>query len=904
MRVAAGPSVHAVRQMLLPVAALALLLAVLGGGDFGAPSFLLVHAYNPHAYGPSGAFGAGSGSSAQGGRGTDRYGNTASDAVTGQGAAANPYAGASRRRSQQQQEEEQPSQPSQPQPKRAQHVAQNIDQAVNQHRPVISGERGGMDSRYSNSFSAFGDTVPQQHQQPQQQQQQQQYQGAAPLHPAQSAPPPEYEVDEEEILGETTTAAAATAMDMRSIRIVTRRGGVQKPPGYVRRKQPKQKQKQRQSPQSDGNKANDRPLTRTNRATAAAPVRPIQSQSSSGRAPRPVMSGDRATLESRYTNSFSAYGSTAPAQDGPRQSSRARQLVGEMLTPASPRPAADGRGAGPGPGPGSGAAAAAAADGMRPVISGDRASMDNRYANSISPFGTTAPAPPTIVQQQRAARQGSAIMPRAAAPLPPPIGSGAGGGNKARVVKKTRTSGTTGGGGGGGGGGVQPRPVSAGGGGGAMSASPPPRHQQPPPSPVDDPNRPVISGDRGSLDNRYSNSISPFTNESTASRPIGGGGRKPTDGPFPSVVRPPPPASSLGGKPSGGAEMKKRKPMIIPRGPTPPVEYAEHDEGSAADDKAETAILPTTPVVVAVTHNGDRAGDRKQNTFSAFGDTPAPPVIGGARTDDRYGNSYDSSGNVNPPATEIAAPPTAKTPSPAAAVMNGERAGDIWDNSLSAFGETPPPAVGGEKTKRVAVAPAAPPKKVFPTNPEKPVGKKPETPKAIMGGARVENIYGNSLSAFGEDLAKKPSQSRRKPAARFAASEAPADKKTKTGGAKTSTAPSKKDIPKAVMNGARADDIYFNSFNAFGADVTKTPKTPRQATRPAKRVPAAYTGNPDITVSQEVVCSGSSASNEQDRYGNSHHVYNSHVHALKHQEPIDDDADGTITKKDRKWAIP
>ena len=44
---------------------------------------------------------------------------------------------------------------------------------------------------------------------------------------------------------------------------------------------------------------------------------------------------------------------------------------------------------------------------MRPVISGDRASMDNRYSNSLSAFGDTAPAPPTIVQQQRGSHAGT-----------------------------------------------------------------------------------------------------------------------------------------------------------------------------------------------------------------------------------------------------------------------------------------------------------------------------------------------------------------------------------------------------------------------------------------------------------------------------------------------------------------
>ena len=739
------------------------------------------------------------------------------------------------------------------------------------HRPIISGERAGLEARYSNSFSAFGGTTAPPPQQ-------QTYQ--AGYHQGAASPPPEQvynNVDDEDYrLGEASSAAAeqTTDADMSRIRVVTRRGGVQKPLGYVGRIQQKSKTDDRPLAPTTTTTPKQATASASSKSTAASPpARPKPARTSlpaakgaSGRAsagardqaaaPKPVISGERTALEARYTNSISPYGSTAPGPDGPAQSSRARRIFGEMAAATSstaPRPpaAANRRGAG-----------AAADDGMRPVISGDVASMDNRYANSISPFGTTAPAPPTIVQQQAAAKRGasrrpSAMMPRAAAARPPPIGAG---------------------------------------GGGQAKTTPPPS------SAADDPNRPVISGDRASLDNRYSNSFSPFTN-------IGGGGRKPTDGPFPAVSRPPPipkaedfpgvatspPTASFdNNKPSsssGGAEMKQRKPTIIPRGPTPPVEATEDSESSATNDnKIEAVKLPAAPV--AVTHNGDRAGGRRQNSFSPYGDTPVPPV------------------NVKPLATEIAAaqPASPETPSPPVAVMNDARTGDLYGNSLSAFGETPPPAVGVGVTKPAAGTPTAPPKEESLPNPEKPeADEKAETSKAILGGARVENIYGNSLSAFGEDTAKMPSQPRRK----AAPPKATADKKPKTESEKTPSTPSKKgtpskkDIPKAVMNGARADNIYFNSFSPFGADVAKTTqKTPRQASRPAKRVPATSTANPDATVCQDIVASGSSASNEQDRYGNSHHVYNSHVHALKHQEPIDDEKDRTITRKERKWEIP
>ena len=527
---------------------------------------------------------------------------------------------------------------------------------------------------------------------------------------------------------------------------------------------------------------------------------------------------------------------------------------------------------------------------MRPVISGDRASMDNRYSNSLGAFGDTAPAPPTIVQQQRAAKRSSARTPR--------VANASGGNRKApRVVRKSSAP-------------PPPRP-------------PPAHMRQPPKQPkqqaaVDDPNRPVISGDRASLDNRYSNSFSPFTNEAASSKPAGGGGRLPTDGPFPSVVKPPPmrradniisgPAAPLpvsptiGSSGSGRAEAKKRKPMIIPRAEAPQTLSIDDNK---LEDEMEDEIMAgksITSSVGSVTHNGDRAGNRNQNSFSAFGDTSVAPVIGGARTDDRYGNSFDSSGNVKPQASDIAtSSPSKPRPITPAAVMNGDRAGGRNQNSFSAFGDAPAPGAMG-------IDDVTPPKEVASrttttsSKPRKPVDKKPqvEAPRAVLGGARVEDIYGNSLSAFGDvDLTKmKP---RRKPAARFASPTSQTDQKKKTGSDKgaTSTGARKKEVPKAILNGARADDIYFNSFSAFGADVTKTPKAPRQASRPAKRVPAAYTGNPDITVSQDSGISGSSASNDHDRYGNAHHVYNSHVHALKHQEPIEDDEDGKIiTKKE------
>lgn len=895
-------------------APLLLALALFGGDGFGGGGFgpllldLVVrpaHAYNPRAFGPSGAFRPSSGSSAQGGRGADRYGNTASDVVTGQGAAANPYEDARRREPQ-------------PQPKRT-HTS-NDDNSVNQ--PVISGERASMASRYSNSFSAFGDTV-------------QQQASAVPLslQPEQldTAPRPETDDDDGDSLGAETTST--TNLSTSTIRIVTRRFGVQKPPGYVGKNTTKRTKKHTGKPKEanpitnqqtsiSGKVDNRSPLAQRNQVAAATaakpPTRPATSQSKSAPpngVPRPVISGERASMASRYANSFSPYGSTAPAPEGPAQSTRARQLVGEMLTPpASPTAAAaaaaatttttSSRGGTSRPTARSGAGGGVA-DGMRPVISGDRASMDNRYSNSLSAFGDTAPAPPSIVQQQRAAKQSSTMTPRVGAtpppPPPPPIAPAVAdaSGGKTRVVRRSK---------------APPSPPP-----------PPPQRRQPPKqqSAGENPNRPVISGDRGSLDNRYSNSFSPFTNAAASAKPVGGGGRKPTDGPFPSVVRPPPmpkadmaplPATPMAGRASGRAEAKKRKPMIIPRADTPQI-ASTHD--NALDDEIEEERVaekstPSSASLGGVTHNGDRAGNRNQNSFSAFGDTPVAPVIGGARTDDRYGNSFDSSGNVKPQTSASSSPSKAR-PIPPAAVMNDDRTGGRNQNSFSAFGDTPAPGAMSEKAKR-DIDDATPPKEVShrttttQSKPEKPVDKKPqvEPPKAVLGGARVEDIYGNSLSAFGDvDLTKmKP---RRKPAARFASSKLQTDQTKKIGSDKaaTSTDARKKEVPKAIMNGARADDIYFNSFSAFGADVTKTPKAPRQASRPAKRVPAAYTGNPDVTVSQDSGISGSSASNEHDRYGNAHHVYNSHVHALKHQEPIEDDEDGgIITKKERKWIIP
>ena len=367
--------------------------------------------------------------------------------------------------------------------------------------------------------------------------------------------------------------------------------------------------------------------------------------------------------------------------------------------------------------------------------------------------------------------------------------------------------------------------------------------------------------------------------------------------------------------------------MIIPRAEAPqtPSTYDSEldDEMVVEETMAGKSTPATTASVGSVTHNGDRAGNRNQNSFSAFGDTPVAPVIGGARTDDRYGNSFDASGNEKPQPFDVASSsPSKARPIPPAAVMNGDRAGGRNQNSFSAFGDTPAPGAMGKEAKPDIDA-VTPPKEVAPrtttttstatttqSKPQTPVDNKPqvEAPKAILGGARVENIYGNSLSAFG-DVDPTKMKPRRKPAARFASPNSKAGQKKKTGGDEeaTSTGANKKEVPKAIMNGARGDDIYFNSFSAFGADVTKTPKAkpPRQASRPAKRIPAAYTGNPDINVSQDSGISGSSASNEHDRYGNAHHVYNSHVHALKHQEPIEDDEDSRIiTKKERKWIIP
>ena len=253
-------------------------------------------------------------------RGTDRYGNAASDVVTGQGAAANPYDAARHRQKQQQPPKGVPRQSN------INNSSNNGKEDVNQ--PVISGERASMASRYSNSFSAFGDTV--------QQPRQAQAVAAAPLHPAQSlletAPRPDDDEDDDDMLGAQTTSTSSS-IDMSAVRIVTRRGGVQKPPGYVGKKTKKRKTNTKplaklitnHQQTSGGSKADNRPpRSRPNQVAATTatkppptkPIPPSASSSASKGVPQPVISGERASMASRYTNSPSP--PTAPRRRHPR----------------------------------------------------------------------------------------------------------------------------------------------------------------------------------------------------------------------------------------------------------------------------------------------------------------------------------------------------------------------------------------------------------------------------------------------------------------------------------------------------------------------------------------------------------------------------------------------------------